>query len=209
MKILIVDDHALLRRGLRDLLEQEFPEAAVSDAETAGAALEFLERQPCDLIILDINLPGRSGLEVLEDIRRRREKTPILVLSAYSEEEFALRAFQLGASGYLNKHSAFDELLGAVRRILAGGRYVTASLAERMAASLGGEIRPSPHEILSGRELQVLRLIALGRSLKEIAAELVVSEKTVATYRARISEKMGLGSKVELTRYALQHKLVD
>src|SRR6185295_10275914 len=168
-----------------------------------------LLEQKWDLVILDVNMPGRSGLELLVDIRRAYQKTPVLVLSSYSEEEFALRAFQAGASGYLNKQTAFDELILAVRRVLAGGKYVTAALAERMAATLGGEIQASPHEALSPRELQVLRLIALGRSLKEISAELVVSEKTVATYRARISEKMGLGTKVELTRYALQHKLAD
>jgi DNA-binding NarL/FixJ family response regulator len=131
------------------------------------------------------------------------------LLSAYSEEEFALRAFKLGAAGYLDKQSASDELLLAVKKVLAGGRYVTASLAERLAASLGGEVQQAPHEVLSNRELQVLRLIATGHTIKEVATELVLSEKTVATYRARIAEKLGLGSNVELARYAMQHRLVE
>src|SRR5688572_15126932 len=209
MKILIADDHAILRRGLRNLLQEEFVALEVAEARDSREALDQMVREEWDLILLDINMPGRGGLEVLTETRRVRAKAKILVLSAYAEEEFALRAFQLGASGYLNKQTAFDELLLAVRRILGGGKYVTASLAERMAATLGGQLQPEPHEALSTRELQVLRLIAVGRTLKEISNELALSEKTVATYRARIAEKMGLGSKVELTRYALQHKLVE
>jgi two-component system, NarL family, invasion response regulator UvrY len=208
-RILIADDHAIVRQGLRSLLEGEFPAVEVAEALDARETIELLMRQPWDLVLLDINMPGRNGLEVLEEARRLHTKTPVLILSAYPESEFALRAFQLGASGYLNKQTAFDELLAAVRHVLAGGKYVTASLAEKMAATLGGEIRLAPHESLSSRELQVLRLIALGRTLKEISTELGVSEKTVATYRARISEKMGLGTKVELARYAMQHKLVE
>ena len=209
MKILIADDHAILRRGLRNLLQEEFVALEVAEARDSREALDLMVREEWDLVLLDINMPGRGGLEVLTETRRVHARAKILVLSAYAEEEFALRAFQLGASGYLNKQTAFDELLLAVRRILGGGKYVTASLAERMAATLGGEIQPEPHEALSARELQVLRLIAVGRTLKEISSELTLSEKTIATYRARISEKMGLGSKVELTRYALQHKLVE
>jgi two-component system invasion response regulator UvrY len=208
-RFLIVDDHAVLRRGLIGLLREEYPGLQAGEAKDAREAIDLLMRQEWDLVVLDINLPGRSGLEVLAEIRREYSRSAVLVLSAYSEEEIALRVFQLGGSGYLNKQTAFDELLVAVRRILVGGKYVTSSLAERMAATLGGEIQAAPHEALSARELQVLRLIAIGRTLKEISAELSVSEKTVATYRARISEKMQLGTKVELARYALQHKLVE
>jgi two-component system, NarL family, invasion response regulator UvrY len=208
-RFLIVDDHAVVRRGLVGLLRDEYPDLHADEAEDARTANGLLVKQQWDLVILDINMPGPSGLEVLAELRRLHAQTPVLVLSAYSEEEIAVRAFQLGAAGYLNKKTAFDELLIAVRRILTGGKYVTASLAERMAAALGGEIQAAPHEALSARELQVLRLIATGRTLKEISVELTVSEKTVATYRARISEKMGLGTKVELTRYALRHKLVE
>jgi two-component system invasion response regulator UvrY len=207
--ILIADDHAVVRRGLLDLLRQEYPAIEAGEAKDSREAAGLLLKRKWDLAIIDINMPGRTGLELLVEIRRLHPGTPVLVLSAYAEEEYALRAFKAGASGYLNKQTAFDELIVAVRRILVGGKYVTAALAERMAAALGGEIQASPHETLSPRELQVLRLIALGRSLKEISTELAVSEKTVATYRARISEKMGLGSKVELTRYALRHGLAD
>jgi two-component system, NarL family, invasion response regulator UvrY len=208
-RILIVDDHAIVRRGLRNLLESELPGSELGEAPDSREAIAMLMARPWELLLLDINMPGRNGLEVLEEVRRLRPSIPVLILSAYAEEEFALKAFELGAVGYLNKQTAFDELLAAVRRVLSGGRYVTASLAERLAARLGGAIQADPHEVLSSRELQVLRLIAIGRTLKEIAAELGVSEKTVATYRARISEKMSLSTKVELARYALQHKLVD
>jgi DNA-binding NarL/FixJ family response regulator len=133
----------------------------------------------------------------------------VLVLSAYPEEEFAVRCLRLGAAGYLTKNSAADELVAAARKALEGGKYVTAALAERLAAVLGGGLRGQPHDALSGRELQVVRLVATGRTMKEIAAELHLSEKTIATYRARIAEKLGISTSVELTRYAMQHKLVE
>ena len=157
----------------------------------------------------DINIPGRSGLEVLEDVRRLRPGTPVLVLSQYPEDEFAIRSFKLGASGYLNKSRASDELLAAVRKALAGGKYVTASLAEKLVATLGSDPQYEPHENLSNRELQVLQMLATGNTIKEIAAALAVSEKTVSTYRSRIVQKLGLTTNAELTRYALQHRLVD
>lgn len=208
-RILIVDDHTIVRHGLRNLLESEFDNLEIGEAADAREAVDLVIARPWDLLLLDINMPGRNGLEVLAEIRRLHASIPVLVLTSYPEGEFAVRAFQLGASGFLNKQTAFDELLAAVRRILGGGKYVTAALAEKLAAMLGGEIRAQPHEALSVRELEVLRLIAIGRTLKEISTELGVSEKTVATYRARISAKMGLGTKVELARYAMQHKLVD
>ncbi len=160
-------------------------------------------------MFVDVNIPGRSGLEVLGEIKRVRPKTPVLVLSMYPEEEFAVRSFKLGASGYLHKSLASDEILAAAKKALAGGKYVTASLAEKLAASLGDDVRQTPHESLSSRELQVMRMVAGGRSIKEIAAELALSEKTVGTYRMRISKKLGLNSNVELARYALKHRLVD
>lgn len=207
--ILIADDHAVVRRGLRDILAEAFPEANIAEAGDSGQATQLLLKQAFDLVVLDINMPGRSGLEVLEEARRLRPETPVLVLSVYAEEAFAIRAFKLGAAGYLNKQSAPEELVAAVKRVLAGGKYVTAVLAERLAAMLGAEIEQAPHETLSNRELQVLRLIATGKTLKEIAAELSLSEKTVATYRVRITDKLGLSTNVELARYALQHRLVD
>ncbi|MCP5523786.1 MAG: response regulator transcription factor [Verrucomicrobiales bacterium] len=208
-RILIADDHQIVRRGLQELLSSAFPECTVGEARDSREAVDLLASQSWDLVLLDVNMPGRSGLEVLEDARRLCPQTPVLVLSAYPEEEFAMRAFKLGAAGYLNKQSACDELVVAVRKVLAGGRYVTASMAERLAASLGGGLEQAPHESLSSRELQVLRLVATGKTLKEVAAELALSEKTVGTYRARIAEKTGLSSSVQLARYAMRHKLVD
>jgi two-component system, NarL family, invasion response regulator UvrY len=207
--ILIADDHAVVRRGLHDILAEEFPKATISEAVDSQQTTQLLRQQDFDLVLLDINMPGRSGLEVLEEARRWRPGTPVLVLSAYPEEEFAFRAFKLGAAGYLDKQSVSEELPTAAKKILAGGKYVTARLAEKLAAYLGSEFRQAPHEALSSRELQVLRQIAIGKTLKEVAAELSLSEKTVATYRAHISEKLGLSTNVELARYALQHRLVD
>ncbi len=208
-RILIVDDHAVVRRGTREVLAEDFPGAAFGEASDTAAALSRLEAEEWHLLLLDINLPGRSGLDVLDEVRRRWPRLPVLVVSAYPEEEFAVRCIRLGAAGYLTKSSASDELVAAARKALGGGRYVTASLAERLAALLGGDLAQAPHEMLSARELQVLRLVATGRTLKEIAAELHLSEKTIATYRARIAEKLGVSTNVELTRYAMQHRLVD
>ncbi len=207
--VLIADDHPVMRRGLRQMLALEFPRLTTSEARDSREAVDLLLQRDWDLVLLDLNMPGRGGFDVLTEARRLRPRTPVLVLTAYAEEEFALRAFKLGAAGYLNKQCVPDELVAAVRKILAGGKYVTASLAEQMAAFLGGEFRQAPHESLSTRELQVLRLIALDRTLKEIAAELALTEKTVGTYRARLTQKTGLNSKVEITRYALQHNLVE
>jgi two-component system invasion response regulator UvrY len=208
-RMLVVDDHEVVRRGIRQVLAEGFPGAAFGEAATAAEALALLAAEHWDLLLLDINLPGRSGLEVLEDVRRQWPRLPVLVLSAYPEEEFAVRCLRLGAAGYLTKSSAADELVAAARKALEGGKYVTAALAERLAAVLGGAVRGEPHEALSGRELQVVRLVATGRSMREIAAELNLSEKTIATYRARIAGKLGVSTNVELTRYALQHKLVE
>jgi two-component system invasion response regulator UvrY len=209
IRILIVDDHEVVRRGLRQLLDEAFPGAQVAEAGSAEAALAQLVVEVPQLLLLDINLPGRSGLDLVEEAHRRWPTLPILVLSAYPEEEFAVRCLKLGACGYVTKSGAADELVTAVRKALAGGRYVSASLAERLAGLLGGSIDAASHDTLSTREMQVLRLVAAGLTLKEIAAKLSLSEKTISTYRARIADKLGVSSNVELTRYALQHRLVD
>lgn len=208
-RFLVVDDHELVRRGLEQVLREGFPECEVGFARTAPEAMAQLAAGPCDLLLLDLNLPGRSGLELLEELRGRHPRLRVLVVSAYAEEEFALRCIRLGACGYVTKESAAEELLLAVRKGLGGGRYVTAALAERLADALSGD-EPTPrHGALSPRELQVLRLVASGRTLKEISAALHLSESTVGTYRARISEKLGVSTGVELTRYALLNKLVE
>jgi two-component system, NarL family, invasion response regulator UvrY len=209
IRVLIVDDHEIVRRGLKEIFADEFPELEVGEASDSQTALELIVSREWDLVLLDINIPGRSGLEVLQEAKRLRPQTPVLILSAYPEAEFALRSFKLGASSYLNKSRASDELVAAAKKALAGGRYVTASLAEKLAAAFGGDLQQAPHDSLSSRELQVLRMVARGMTIKEIADELALSEKTVGTYRTRISKKMGLGSNVDLARYALQHRLVD
>lgn len=208
-RILIADDHEIVRRGLRQLLADEFSDIEMSEAANAREAVEAVRKRAWDAVLLDINMPGRSGLEVLEELKRLRPTMPVVMLTAFPEEDYAVRAFRLGASGYVTKKSASDELLAALRKVFAGGRYVTASLAEKLAASVAGDAPEAPHELLSNRELQVLRLIAQGHTIKEIAASLALSEKTIGTYRSRLADKMGLSTNVELTRYALQHKLTD
>ena len=209
MKILIADDHEVVRHGLRDILSREFSGADIAEAKDSREAVRMLGQGEWDLLLLDINMPGRSGLDVLHDVRSLCPATRVLVLSAYPEEEFALRALKLGAAAYLNKQSASAELLVAIRKILSGGKYLTATLAQKLADSLGENLQQEPHEALSTREMEVLRLIAAGHSVKEIASSLALAETTIATYRSRISQKLGLVTNVELTRYALQHQLVD
>lgn len=209
MRVLIVDDHKILRRGLSEVIEEEFPQADIGEADNSQTAIELTHTATWDLVLLDINIPGRNGLEVLQEIKHVAPQVPVLVISAYAEEDFAIRALKLRASGYLTKSCVADELIPAIRKALAGGRYVTASVAEKLAASLGSDLKGPPHESLSNRELQVLRMVAQGKSIKEIAAELCLSEKTVGTYRQRIATKMGISTNVDMARYAMQTGLVD
>jgi len=209
MRILLVDDHAIVRHGLTALLREALPDAEFGEASDAATGLQALLASAWDLAIVDIALPGRNGLDLLADIRAAKSPVPVLVVSAHAEQDYAIRALKLGAVGYVCKQSAADTLVTAVRRALAGGRYISPSLAERLAGSLAGGVAEATHEVLSNRELQVLKMIAAGLTLKDIGAKLYLSEKTVATYRARITEKMGFSSNVELTRYAMRHGLVD
>jgi DNA-binding NarL/FixJ family response regulator len=179
------------------------------EAATYAQAISRLHDQRWELVLLDLNMPGRGGLDLLAEVRRLWPRLLVLVVSAYAEEEFALRCLRLGAQGYVMKTAGSKELVAAVRKVLGGGKYVTPLLAERLAAAAGGDLSQPPHELLSARELQVLRLVAMGRSLKEIADELRLSERTIATYRARLATKLGLCSNVEIARYAMQHRLVD
>ena len=209
-RILVVDDHAVVRRGIEGVLLEAFPHARFGEASQAADALELLAREPWDLVVVDLNLPGRDGLALLADVRGLYPNLPTLVVSVYPEEEFAVRCLRLGANGYVTKASAPDELAIAAKKALSGGRYVTAALAEKLALILGGgDLERASHETLSNRELQVLRLVATGHSQKGIAAELNLSEKTVASYRARIATKLRVSTNVDLTRYALRHKLVE
>jgi len=209
MKVLIADDHEVVRRGLKDILAEEFPSLDAAEAGNAQETLEAGRRSVWDLVLLDVKMPGRSGLEVLEEFKKLQPKTPVLIVSVFPEEEYALRALKLGAAGYVSKECASDELVAAVRKALSGGRYVTPALAEKLAAALSGEMSVAPHETLSNRELEELRLIATGKTIKEIAAELHLSEKTIGTYRLRLSKKMNLSTNVELARYAFQHQLAE
>jgi len=208
-RVLIADDHEVVRRGLREILEDALGDLKLAEARTAQEAIELVMKQPFDLVLLDINMPGRSGLEVLEEIMRLRPKTAVLVLSVAPEEDYAIRCLKLGAAGYLSKRSASEELVAAVNKAMAGGKYITPGVAEKLAAAVAGRAPETPHGALSKRELEVLKLIAAGKTIKEIACELLLSAKTVATYRARLSEKMGLTTNVELARYAIKHQLTE
>jgi DNA-binding NarL/FixJ family response regulator len=194
---------------LRDLLVSRLDTVHLGEARDAAEAIQHLTQQAWDLVLLDINLPGRNGLEVLTEARRLSPKTPVLVLTSYPEEQFALHALKLGASGYITKNEATEQLITAVQRLLAGSKYITASLAESLAHHVGAPDLQAPHEALSHRELQVLCAIATGKSIKDIASQLSLSEKTIATYRTRITEKTGLRSNVDIARFALKQGLVD
>ncbi|HXG57639.1 MAG TPA: response regulator transcription factor [Thermoanaerobaculia bacterium] len=209
MRILIVEDHEIVRRGLKQLLTEAFADAGFEEAATVPEARQKLVGDGWDLLLLDINLMGGSGLELLAEVKKTRPSLPVLMLSAYPEKEYAIRSLRMGASGYLTKTSLAEEMVRAVRKVVGGGRYVSATLAETLAEVVGNPQPGPPHETLSPRELEVLRQVALGKTLKEIAADLSLSEKTIATYRARISEKLGISTNVELTRYALKHRLVE
>ena len=208
-KVLLVDDHEVVRRGLKQLLLEEFSSMRFGEATYAADAMKCMTESEWDLVLLDINLPGGSGLDILPTIKRKYPKTAVLVLSSYIEEEFAVRSFKLGADGYLTKTSVADEMVAAVRKLLEGGKYVSASLAERLASEFGPSRRIASHETLSPRELEILCHVARGLTAKDIAHLLQLSEKTVGTYRSRVSEKLGLSTNVELARYALKHRLVD
>ena len=209
IRILIVDDHAVVRRGIKEILAERFEKTAFTEVENAQEALAAVKKETWSLVILDISMPGRSGMDVLSDLKRARPEIPVVVLSMHPEEQFARRALRTGAAAYLTKETVPEELVKAVARVLAGGRYVSPSLAERFAWELAeGRKKPS-HESLSDREFQVLRLIASGSTVKEIAQELVLSVKTVSTYRARILEKTGMRNNAELIRYAIQNHLVS
>jgi len=208
MRVLIADDHAVFRRGLKETIGELFPKVTFGEAKTAQETVECVRRQDWEIVILDISMPGKSGLDILDDVRRLRPKLPVLFLSMHPEEQYARRALKSGAAGYLTKDSIPEELKEAVRRILTGGRYVSATLAERLAFDLRKGADTPLHELLSAREFQVLRMIASGKSVKEIANDIALSVKTVSTYRARILQKTGMKTTAELIRYALQTQLV-
>ena len=209
LRVLIADDHAILRRGLKEILLREFEDAACGEAGEAAQVLYQVRSQPWDLVILDVSMPGRSGLDVLTDLKQLRPELPVLMLSMHSEDQYAKRVLKAGAVGYMNKETAPEELVKAIRRVLAGGRYVSTAFAEKLASDLRGDPGRPIHESLSNREFEVLRMIASGKTNSQMAEELHLSLTTVSTYRARILEKMGMANNAELMRYALQNRLID
>ena len=206
-RILLVDDHVVVRRGVRAILEDNFPGVAVAEAGNGADALTALS-ESFDAVVLDLSMPGRSGFDLLHEIKHRNPKLPVLIMSLHGEEQFAVRALRAGASGYLTKSAAPEQLVAAITKVMRGGKYVSETLAERLAADGGGTGGESPHERLSDREFDVMRGIASGSSVSEIAAQMHLSVKTVSTYRTRLLEKMGMTNNAELTRYALEHNLV-
>lgn len=194
---------------MKDILAQEFKKATFGEARNAHEALDLIWKEPWDVVVLDITMPGRSGLEVLREIKKSKPRLPVLVLSMHPENQFAVRVLKRGASGYMTKESAPDELVGAIKKVLGGGRYVSTSLAEKLATYVSTDTPQAPQELLSDREFQVLRLIASGKLVSEIAKELSLSVKTISTYRTRILEKMGLRNNAELMHYAMQHQLLE
>ena len=209
LRILIADDHPVFRQGLRQILS-DASDMVVTDEVSNG--LEVLGRVRtgcCDVILLDISLPGRNGIDILKQLKKERPKLPVLMLTMHPEEQYAIRALKAGASGYLTKESTPDELITAIRKVSAGGKYVSSSLAETLAYELGRMDEKAPHETLSDREYQIMLLIASGKTVTEIAETLSLSIKTVSTYRSRILEKMRMKNSAELTYYAIKNQLVD
>jgi two-component system invasion response regulator UvrY len=209
VKILITDDHAVVRSGFKEVLAAQLPTAVFGEAASAREALELVWREDWDVVVTDITMPGRSGLDLLKEIRIARPSLPVLVLTVHTEQEYAVRVLKAGAAGFLNKDSAVEELVVAVKRVLAGRKYISPSLAERLANAAGEPAGDLPHERLSDREFQVLRMLGAGMSVKEIAGDLSLSAKTISTYRARILKKMNLRTTADLVRYAMIHYLVQ
>jgi len=209
IRVLIADDHPILRGGLKELLVRHLESVVCGEAANAEQALAQVHHQPWDVLILDITMPGRSGFDILSDVKQMQPKLPILVLSVHPEEQYAKRAIKAGARGYLRKESAPEELIQAVRRLLAGRRYVSAALAEQLARDLHENSDRPVHDVLSAREFEILVMIGLGKTVNQIAAELHLSGATVSTYRARVLEKMKLATTAELMRYAIRNHLVD
>ena len=209
IKILIADDHPVVRKGLKEIIE-EIPDMAVhGEASNGQETLEKVGKSDFDIVVLDISMPGISGLDILKQLKSEKPELSILVLSMYPEEQYAVRVLRAGASGYLTKESAPEELIAAIRKASKGGKYISSSLAEKLAFDLETDAERPLHETLSDREYQVLRMIASGKTGKEIGEELFLSVKTVSTYRARILEKMEMKSNAELTHYAIKHGLVE
>jgi two-component system invasion response regulator UvrY len=209
IRVLVVDDNAIVRAGLKQILA-DAPDMVVADG--AGKWQEVLDKvstSDFDVVVLDISLPGKNGIDILKEIKSRKPELPVLILSMHPEEQYAVRTLRAGAAGYLRKESAPSELISAIRKASSGGKYITPSLAERLATELEANHEKPPHELLSDREYEVLLLIASGKTVKQVAAEMSLSTKTISTYRSRILEKMKMENSAELTHYAIANGLVE
>ncbi len=209
LRILLADDHAVVRRGIRSLLAEEFPDAEFGEAENGAQAVQQVDQNRWDLVLMDVGMPQRGGIEALTEIHSRHPRLPLLVLSQHDEDQYAFRALRAGALGYVTKQMAPEEIVAAAHKALAGRRYVSPVLAEALAARLGADWAGPLHASLSNREFQILRLLASGKSSKEIAAVLCLGAKTIGTYRSQIFKKMGMKTSAELIRYALKTGLCD
>lgn len=209
IRVLIADDHTIVRKGLKQILSEGIHSIEFGDASNAAEALVLLEKEIFDIVIVDVSMPGRSGLDLLKDIKVKKPKTPVLVLSMHPEDQYALRVIKAGAMGYMTKDSAPEELVKAVTKILNGGKYVSSTLSDQLLNLIQEPSHTESHQLLSDREFEVLQLIASGKTVSEIGIKLSLSVKTVSTYRTRILEKLHLSTNAELTRYAMQRKLVE
>jgi len=209
LRILIADDHPVFRQGLRQIINETSDMVVTYEVSSGLEVVDTVRAGYCDVVLLDISLPDRNGIDILKQLKKEQPELPVLILTMHPEEQYAVRALKAGASGYLTKESTPDELVLAIRKVSAGGKYVSASLAEKLAYELGRMDEQTPHEGLSDREYQIMLLIASGKTVTEIARELSLSIKTISTYRSRILEKMGVKNNAELTYYAIKNQLID
>ncbi len=208
LKIIIADDHAILRKGLKQIILEEFTNAQIREASTTEDALKNIRKEKFDLAISDISMPGRSGIDLLKQIREEFPLLPVLILSMFPEEQYAVRALKAGASGYVTKDSSSEELVNAIKKVLRGKKYISPSLADLLADNILTDNQSLPHQLLSDREFEVLKLIASGKSISEISKTLSLSVNTISTYRSRIFEKMKVRTNADLIHYAIEQKLV-
>jgi DNA-binding NarL/FixJ family response regulator len=209
MRIIIADDHAVVRKGLRQMLQEEFPSAEIAETAHSDDLLKLVIKEHWDVVISDISMPGRGGLEVLRQIRQQFPKLPVLILSIHPEDQYAIRVLRAGASGYLSKESAQGEVVKAVHKVLMGKKYITPELAEKLAESLDRDAEKLPHEFLSDREYEVFKLLAAGKPVSEIGEKLSLSSTTISTYRSRVLTKMNMKNNADLTLYAVENNLME